>query len=170
MQNAQASPMFVLPVPKDNGYFMLLCQNQQKSFVCTYLEDFKKNPLGANPYLVLTLFDELVRVKQLALLRGDVIFQMTQDEGAVVMNQLLDSYLIDSEYEKVRQFNHDPHRFDFVKHTEEALRMFQSKLDQRKSERKLQAQKTLGPQKHSKPGSAMIPGQTEHFIIDEIKK
>ena len=27
MQNGQASPMFVLPVPKDNGYFMLLCQN-----------------------------------------------------------------------------------------------------------------------------------------------
>ena len=94
--------MFVLPVPKDNGYFMLLCQNQQKAFVCTYLEDFKKNPLTANPYLVLTLFDELVRVKQIALMRGDVISNMTQDEGGAVMEMLLDSYLVDSEYEKVR--------------------------------------------------------------------
>ena len=87
MQNAQAAPMFVLPVPKeeDNSYFMLVCQNQQKSFILTYLEDFRKNPTAANPYLVLTMFDELVRVKQLALLRGDVISHMTQEEGRVVM-------------------------------------------------------------------------------------
>lgn len=74
----------------------------------TFLEDFKKNPKTANPYLVITCFDELVRAKQIALLRGDVISHMTQDEGATVMDQLLDSYLIDSEYEKVRQFNHSP--------------------------------------------------------------
>ena len=87
----------------------------------TYLEDFKKNPLSANPYFVMTLFDELIRVKQLALLRGDVISNMTQDEGGAVMEMILDSYLVDSEYEKVRQFNHDPHRFDFVRHTEESI-------------------------------------------------
>jgi hypothetical protein len=39
----------------------------------TYLEDFKKNPLAANPYLVITCFDELVRTKGIALIRGDVI-------------------------------------------------------------------------------------------------
>ena len=109
--------MFILPIPKENGFFMLLCQNQQKSFVCTYLEDFKNNPLGANPYFVMTLFDELIRVKKLALLRGDVILNMTQDEGGTVMEMILESYLVESEYEKVRQFNHDPHKFDFEKHT-----------------------------------------------------
>ena len=51
---------------------------------------------------MLTLFDELVRVKQIALMRGDVISNMTQDEGGAVMEMLLDSYLVDSEYEKVR--------------------------------------------------------------------
>ena len=83
----------------------------------TFLEDFKKNPLSANPYLVLTLFDELIRVKHLALLRGDVISNMTQDEGGTVMEMLLDSYLVDSEFEKVRQFNHNPSQFDFERHT-----------------------------------------------------
>ena len=78
MQNAQASPFFVLPVPKEEGgHFMLVCQNQQKSFIFTWLEDFKKSAQNANPYLVLTLFDELIRVKQLALMRGDVIFHMS---------------------------------------------------------------------------------------------
>jgi len=47
----------------------------------TYLEDFKKNPLSANPYLVLTCFDELARTKGITLIRGDVIGQLNKDEG-----------------------------------------------------------------------------------------
>ena len=108
--------MFLFPVPKDSNvtgsdsssYFMMVCQNQEKSFVLTYLEDFRRNPLTANPYLVLTFFDELVRSKGLALLRGDVISHMSRIEGATVMEQVLSSYLIDSEYETVRKFNHEP--------------------------------------------------------------
>lgn len=75
--------MFILPVPKseDNSYMQLLVQNQQKTFIFTWLEDFKRNPLTANPYLVLTCFDELVRSKSCALLRGDVISYLTRTEG-----------------------------------------------------------------------------------------
>jgi hypothetical protein len=74
----------------------------------TYLEDFKKNPLTANPYLVLTCFDELVRTKGVALIRGDVIGQLNKDEGQTVLEKVLNSYLIDSEFETVKQFNHQP--------------------------------------------------------------
>ena len=84
--------------------------------------------MAANPYLVLTLFDELIRVKHLALLRGDVISNMTQDEGGTVMEMLLDSYLVDSEYEKVRKFNHQPGEFDFNRHTEESIQKFHTKF------------------------------------------
>ena len=149
---------------------MLLCQSQQKSFVCTYLEDFKKNPLDANPYMVLTLFDELVRNKHLALLRGDVIFGMTQDEGGVVMEMLLDSYLQDSEFEKVRQFNHAPNSFDIEKHTQESIEIFHAKMKKRLAERTVDASKSVGAQKHSKPNRPMLVNQKEHFVIDEIKK
>ena len=137
---------------------MLLCQSQQKSFVCTYLDDFKKDPTGANPYMVMTLFDELVRVKHLALLRGDVIFGMTQDEGGVVMEMLLDSYLVDSEFEKVRQFNHAPATFDIEKHTQEGIEKFHAKLKKRVAERTVQASNMMGGQKHSKPHRPMLPG------------
>lgn len=54
--------------------------------ILTYLEDFKKNPLTANPYLVLTFFDELVRTKGIALMRGDVIGQLNKDEAETVAN------------------------------------------------------------------------------------
>ena len=65
LSRAKAHPIFIYPVPKDdsNNYFMLVSQNQEKSFILTWLEDFKKNPMNANPYLVLTCFDELVRKK-----------------------------------------------------------------------------------------------------------
>ena len=62
----------------------------------TYLEDYKKNPLRANPYLVLTCFDELARTKGIALIRGDVIGQLNKDEGQTMLEKLLNSYLIDS--------------------------------------------------------------------------
>ena len=134
----------------------------------TFLEDFKKNPKTANPYLVITCFDELVRAKQIALLRGDVISHMTQDEGATVMDQLLDSYLIDSEYEKVRQFNHSPAYFDFEKHTRDSMISFKTKLKKVKAERTEDAHLFLGPQKHSKPHRPMLPGQGNRFFLDEI--
>ena len=50
------------------------------------------------------------------------------------------------------------------------MQKFKAKYEQRTAERTHRAQESLGPQKHSKPGSQMIPGQTEHFVIDEIKR
>ena len=46
--------------------------------------------------MVLTLFDELVRLKHQAFLRGDIISHLTRTEGQVIMDQVLDAYLIDS--------------------------------------------------------------------------
>lgn len=57
---AKHNPFFIFPVRKATGYYILLCQNQDKSFIYTYLEDYKKDPSNATPYLVITMFDELV--------------------------------------------------------------------------------------------------------------
>lgn len=43
-------------------------------------------------------------------------------------------------------------------------------MEQRLAERTHKAQKSLGGQKHSRLDRPMIPGQSEHFVIDEIKK
>ncbi len=64
---------------------MLVSQSQEKSIVLTWIDEYKRNPTGANPYLVLTCFDELVRSKGLALMRGDVISHMSREEGQVIM-------------------------------------------------------------------------------------
>jgi hypothetical protein len=49
------------------------------------LEEFKKNPVGANPFLVLTCFDEFVRTKGIALIRGDIIQGLLKEEAMTVM-------------------------------------------------------------------------------------
>lgn len=63
----------------------MVCQSQEKSFVLTWIDEYKRNPAGANPYLVLTTFDELIRLKDIALMRGDVISHLSREEGQVIM-------------------------------------------------------------------------------------
>lgn len=63
--------------------------------------------------MVITCFDELVRTKGIALIRGDVIGQLNKDEGQAVLEKVLNSYLIESQFEKVREFNHTPAQFNY---------------------------------------------------------
>ena len=89
------------------------------------------------------------------------------------MAQLLDSYLIDHQYEKVRQFNDEPGQFDFEAHTTERISDFRNKqklmreIAEKNKEEK--AAISIGAQKHSKPGMP-LPGSSNHFILDEINQ
>ena len=79
----------------------------------TFLGDYQVNPTGAHPYMVITAFDELMDSKGIVLLRGDLISNLHEDEGNTLMQRLLNSYLRDSEYQTVRQFNHQPDKFEY---------------------------------------------------------
>ena len=98
---------------------------------------------------------------------------MSQQEGEIVMSQILDSYLIDHQYEKVRQFNDEPNLFDFEGHTKDMITQFRQKqklmkeLAEKADQEK--AAVSLGPQKHSRPGMP-LPGSSNHFILDEINQ
>ena len=92
------------------------------------------------------------------------------------MNQVLESYMIAEQYERVRAFNHTPQQFDFEAYTQWSIADFREKQnamreaeERLREDEKIEGQKSLGPQKHSKPDRKMVPGG-EHFILDEIKK
>jgi len=68
---------------REGGYFTLLVQFQGKQCFMTYLEDYKTNAAGAQPYLTLTFFDDLLETKSLALLRGEVTNNLTRPEAKV---------------------------------------------------------------------------------------
>jgi hypothetical protein len=57
----------------------LISQFQDSCFLFTFLEDFRKNPTGATPWMCLTLYDEFLRDKGLGLIRGDVGVHITRD-------------------------------------------------------------------------------------------
>ena len=80
--------MFIYPVPKGEApnHFILVSQHQDKSFVLTFLGDYQVNPTGANPYMVLTCFDELIDTKGIVPLRGDLISNLDEDEGLTLMS------------------------------------------------------------------------------------
>ena len=100
--------MFIQPVPKgpSPNHFVLVSQHQDKSFVYTFLGDFQRNPETANPYMVLTCFDELIDTKGIVLMRGDLISNLDEDEGHTLMSQTLNGYLQDHKYETIHNFNH----------------------------------------------------------------
>ena len=77
--------------------------------------------------MVVTAFEELAPTRDIVLLRGDLIRQLDEDEGRTLLTRLLERYLIDSEFEAVRIFNHEPNAFDINGHVTEELARF-SKL------------------------------------------
>lgn len=49
--------------------------------MCTYLEEFKRDPAGALPYVTYTMFGDMLEKKRVALVRGEVSNQMTVGEA-----------------------------------------------------------------------------------------
>lgn len=79
------SKNFIFPVYRDNGYMMILSQFQETCFLLTFLEDYRKNPAAANPWMSVTLYDEFMADKGMGLLRGDVSAQLTKNVRSSIL-------------------------------------------------------------------------------------
>ena len=73
----------------------------------------------------MTCFDELVRTKGVALIRGDIVGGMGKDEAQAMLNTLLNHYLVDHFFDRVRKFNHEPNQFNYEQYTQDAITEFQ---------------------------------------------
>ena len=95
-----------------------------------YLDEFKKDPVNSQPYLIITMFDEMVHKKGLAFVRGDIVTGFSKQESTILQDMFIDHYLKDHLFEKVNKFNHSPNEFDFETYTRDALLDFRMrKLD-----------------------------------------
>ena len=92
----------------------------------TFLGDYQTNPTGANPYMVVTAFEELLESKGVALLRGDLISHLDEDEGKTILTMLLNDYMVEPEYEKIKQFNFRSNEFKFQEYIDSRLLEFNS--------------------------------------------
>ncbi|KAI9916556.1 hypothetical protein PsorP6_017027 [Peronosclerospora sorghi] len=113
VERATKAPYFIFPVYRQDGFFNMLCQFQQSCFLITYLEAFKENPSAAPPCVAVSLYDNLIATKDLALVRADVIHMLDKKESQLLLHQLLTSYQRDELYDLVDKFNNKPNQFDF---------------------------------------------------------
>ncbi len=108
------SPYFVFPVRKGDGkFFTLICQFQDKHAIFTYLEDYKRDPARAEPYLAVTFFDDFMSRKGLVLVRGDFSYHLNKQDAARLLRLLHHFYVVDPRH--VETFNKDPRSFDFTR-------------------------------------------------------
>lgn len=99
---------------KPGGHFNLVSQFQGKHCLYTFLEDYKKDPENATPYMVLTVYDELLTKKQISLLRGDLISGHLSYLDAQRLLALTKRFYLDSaEFKWVEDFNRRPRDFHF---------------------------------------------------------
>ena len=106
-------PRFVIPVLKGDGKFFTLVSQWQDNFcIFTFLEDFRRDPSRAEPYLSLAVYEDLAPRHGLVLVRGDFSGHLTKRDAAHVLNLLRFFYFAEPKW--VETFNRDAAAFDFT--------------------------------------------------------
>ena len=111
------SPVFVLPVPKPEGYVTMLVQFQLPIVMVTTLDDYRTRGVNAASHLVLTHYTELASDKNLVLVRGDVLVNSAVNvfEARDVIKKVHHLYSDPTAYAKwPYTFNHNSTSFSFT--------------------------------------------------------
>jgi hypothetical protein len=114
-------PYFVLPVWRNEGHFMLVSNFQGNWSFLAFLEDYKRNPATALPYLVFTMYADLlpkhgglVGKGHPVLVRGEVCHkELTKHDCDKLTHQLVRFYTDNNDFRLVEDFNLRPSEFDF---------------------------------------------------------
>ncbi len=105
---ASGNPLFVLPLPRENGFEFYLAQ-----FVCpqvyfTPLEEYKTNGANSTPCLVLTHYTD---IEGTVLMRGEATMDVEEARRLVYLIQMF--YSEEKKFELVKRFNAGDAKFDY---------------------------------------------------------
>ena len=110
--------LFIWPVKREGGHMVILSQVQESHILFTYLEDYKRDPAGAQPYLVVTMYSDLAASKDTVLVRGDITpLALDEAESTRLVANVKEFYL--NRPDDVASFNKGT--FDFEKHIQSLL-------------------------------------------------
>lgn len=109
-------PLNLYPIYRNSGFFLLLSQYQDANHVvfCN-MEDYKRDPHSAMPWLVITMYTELHKSKKVVLLRGDITNKNLQKDEAIRILKLWKLMYLDQSGEffmHVQKLNQTPGEFD----------------------------------------------------------
>eukprot|EP00434_Breviolum_minutum_P043861 symbB.v1.2.039118.t1/scaffold6358.1/size18786/3 len=110
--------MFVVPLPRGEGYANLVWQAQGARVLFKTLEGFQQNSpvidLGVN------FFTELLMSHQLVLLRGEIKSNLlSKDEAAKLVRFMREAYCDPTLFGWVKRFNHSARDFDWQEYMRE---------------------------------------------------
>ena len=125
LSRTQRCPMFVFPVFRDGGHFVMLSQFDGLSCAFTFLDDYKKDPVTAMPWMATTMHDDLCDRQKPVLVRSDFSTpHLLKEEASYLMEAMLRSYVHENMYSKVEAFNHNQPAFDINRHFGECKQLF----------------------------------------------
>lgn len=70
------------------------------------------------------MYDELLFRKNVGLVRGDIIGDLSKQEALTIFNLTKEFYTIGHLYEEVNKFNKDPDRFNYEEHVNKCLQYY----------------------------------------------
>lgn len=114
LERGAESPSFVWPVRRQSGHMLLYSQfaPAHSMFAFTFLEDYRRSPGLAPPWMSVLLYGELVPTKGIALLRAESDSDRLTKEETEGLLALLRRFYATDDYDKVWAFNHFQRRFD----------------------------------------------------------
>ena len=105
-------PRFVYPILKGDGkYFNLIAEWQDNFCIFAYLDEYKRSPGHAEPWLSVALYPDFVTSKGVVLVRGDYSGHLTKADATHALNLMRHFYFTDPRH--VETFNKDPAAFDW---------------------------------------------------------
>lgn len=112
-QNADACPMFLVPVRRgDGGYINFVWQAQRHKFLVKTLEAFQQGSQHVD--LSITFFEELLSSHQLVLLQGKVHSNaLLKEDAERIIRYLREAYADEARFRWVERFNLRPREFDY---------------------------------------------------------
>lgn len=111
----------------EEKYYVLLSQYQHKHIFCTTVDSFNKDQTNAPHYLTISIYNDLVWSKGVALLRAELVnpIFLPMEKARELVDEIVSKYLNDKQFENdVNTFNTDSQNFpleqylnsfDFVK-------------------------------------------------------
>ncbi|KAI9209735.1 ATP11 protein-domain-containing protein [Polychytrium aggregatum] len=120
-ERAKTYPMFILPLPRDQGFEFVLLQFSGNQTFLTPLIEYQTHRENARPHLVLNYYTDLVEDKGIVLMSGELgatesgasSFSISDAQNLVYQMQLFYVTGPDSMTSLVERFNKDPANFDY---------------------------------------------------------
>ncbi|KAK9727369.1 hypothetical protein K7432_001902 [Basidiobolus ranarum] len=128
-ERSKKYPLFVLPVPREEGAEMYLLQFAYHQCYFTSLLEYKTHGENARPYLTLTHYTDLKESKGVVLMHGEISDEpriLSPQDAQFLVYGLQQFYITGSERKQkmVEDFHHNPQAFD-VKQLIEELEKFE---------------------------------------------